>query len=1585
MSVSGKQIPKKRTFDEFISGSLCIESRDDMVEFFEDIERFIFQISPTRRTVSVSSRDQLSKKSLSDWLKANSEMIGQMLSSEIADGSVFKSASTTVSFMLELKILKDGLLLTWLSKAVHQTFFSDVSNMLLDVVQYLSNEEAEDIFKTMREWKGRPDVFVPLLKTYVIKCSKYGFKFASKEKMIPVVQKWVKGCYRPSESDWWINSLEEIAELLQAKSVDDFLSESVEQYINVKNNIIVTTKVVTIAMKVRGEYSGLERELLFLKKVVEVLETSDKDESVIVPTLELLKVYIENTHINLNAAILVQICTIMSDVLDKTDMLFKFLNESVVKEKKSPPQEISTSLMTFLEGHISSIDSQNGMICLQRVIVHYNSTITKTIVFSDEKIEVVDKTGNGKVHGIHLLWEVAIANKNLYLPIVDYMAKFFCNVPMTICPFVVDTFTSLCTSTDTVYLVKTLILFIEKTKELIKDSTGKNTVDVYLEEDNDNPLNCTEFKSSLQSVNSKPDDSIKEIIKNSNTFLDNFVLSKRIVFLRTFNCEDLGRLRLLVTKKLKSLVTENKAKIPKAFEFVQSVDEEELIGRVYFYNKENILTDEKNSNLGKEVTIKFGEYTPVIYQEHRDEMVKKIRCTNKKLVEKLISIIQSNTQVVAYSCWLLLEVLFDFISELTDLNSALSEITTKPTDASILPALAFVVKSLTTENKNSLAILEDNFASILNLTSSLIKQSQHEKTTIGGVIIEQLSHIVWHVFCRVKNLRSSMDFENVLSDEFLTYIDSELQRYSKTNEAMEMTRKYTTLMYMSFLFSGMIYNNNNCFYERFVYYLKEKDKPNDLNELLKLIWWYDDERSKKYIIKFYEMFFNNNLETSGYYCVLKEIVPRYLSLNGESQVLNTLCENILNRLLNYIETNNKNVKNVQGLVELIQLANLIVQSCPRYAQTLNLGFSYLPFLNAFLFPLVIDDFSDQFPRCKSQEMRKAGFDFVMEITNDDFRLKLLLSHLCKFFSFHTRQKLQFSPPLIKGKPKLVEVIYQFSSFFSSQFLTQRFKIPERSQINNPKIENVLDEVQKVVLKLQSTPDEICTTESLERLLSDDFSESCEDTVHILHTFFDILKNSESSEFSGAISILKHSENNFSISQEIAKQTAHLVFLSLEEDDIEEAVSLTKITPVESNFEYYLYGTIGSDSSQFQIDGTWFYYGNNRIDRVESVCVKKRSSAVFVYRKIKIEKDPTKKVKFSFKNEVMMFEQAFQNFVYGITVKAEALVPYETLQFVFFYFDVVYLRLPRLPLASKWNVTFHELYDMTQNDEWVLTRFNDVQLLDTYSRCRSPEIRAAVYDLLHTIIEKNFNDDVEKNKRLKIEEFIKTCLLCIESSPSFLVVELFDFYAVNSFKEMNYVVAELNCFERILKIVKSKNGTFLPNNCAASLLRTFYTLYVNCEFGEIKDGNKRVSKQLVHLDNDRFMDDTEFLYAITKFEVTNLFLEEFMRVTFLGNVERTTNFLLKFFQNLEEVSMPQIVFLKNLFKINERMSNEMAKALNKSLKVSLQKITCLQEAVNIANEIIILSELSSSVVAAFKNSTKQINDALNVYALKIVFV
>ncbi|KAL7722358.1 hypothetical protein QTN25_001099 [Entamoeba marina] len=149
----------------------------------------------------------------------------------------------------------------------------------------------------------------------------------------------------------------------------------------------------------------------------------------------------------------------------------------------------------------------------------------------------------------------------------------------------------------------------------------------------------------------------------------------------------------------------------------------------------------------------------------------------------------------------------------------------------------------------------------------------------------------------------------------------------------------------------------------------------------------------------------------------------------------------------------------------------------------------------------------------------------------------------------------------------------------------------------------------------------------------------------------------------------------------------------------------------------------------------------------------------------------------------------------------------------------------------------------------------------------------------------FTSDEEYVKNT-VGKFIKTLLQCIETTPSSSVVNLFERFAVNSMKEMNFVITKLNIFDRLVEIVKGVGGIYLPNNCAATLLRCFYTLYVNCSIGQ---PNIKTNKKLISLNNDTFLNDIEFLYSVSCYEVTTLFLEEFIRIVFIGHQERTITF------------------------------------------------------------------------------------------------
>ncbi|GAB1222544.1 hypothetical protein ENUP19_0115G0004 [Entamoeba nuttalli] len=1439
----------------------------------------VFRMSQVRVE---DKRAELTKKSLSDWLKANSLMIGQMLNSNIANKQVYEEAILTVN--------KDC--------------FIQVGELLIAAAPFMQNEEAENIFKVMSKWKGHVETLVPLLARFVSISAKIGLKYAAKERTIGVVQRWIQGCNNPKESSYWMKEIHEILKLLTPHALEDMMNEMMKELIKGEKEPLIQIKLLTSALSVRGDGTGIDRDFIGMKKVIGYLEEitiENREGPMVNAALEYIRMYIESTHLSIPAQLLLQLCIIMTDSLDMADTLFRWLNETVVKERKTPAHDVIVMLMKFIEGHISSVDSESGMICLQRVLVHYNQTVCKSIIVIDNKIEVIDKSGNG-LYGIHLLWEVAMANKRLYTPIVNFMAKFFCNVPSTLCSYIVDTFTTLCTSTDTNYLVKTLILFIEKTSELIRDQPEKNIVNVYLEEVNDESWRCDKFKVSVQVINNKIDENMKDLLEEQQITLENFERTNKLIFLTKVGIENVGRMKIVLSKKMKSLINEIRIKVPKSFDFVQSIDEEELAGRIKIICKDVELTDGK-SVIGKDVIIKFGEYQPVIYSEYYEEVIKRVRCVDKNLVERLTEVIRSNNETVAFSGWQLLEALFDFIAEGSEIDTSLNGLCENKIDGSLLPSLAFVVKCLAEEREPVEMTVERYFWKLLSVTCQMIQESNVESSTIRGVIIEQLCHIIWHTLIKQSEYRWCSEMQRQLNIKLLEFCKDQLLQWQQKNETNDTTHYYTYCLLHFFLYIGMMFCNYNYFNECFFKScISAKSKEDVINIYCILDWFIENDQQKKKVIGLCEYCFSQNISSSsinyGYYKLLSELFLRYKKNSSNSELFNSLCKSFIEQFMLFI---NPLINNNIQLNGLLTICISIAEVYPELFQEYNLFIKFIPFINAYLFPLTTDiETLNHFPRCKSIESRRLCYDLIIELTENEGIISSLITHISRYFSLHTRQKLLVIPPLLTGNINILFVMYQLASVFSSTFMVKNISI------NRVKYEKLLKKYKQLLLIFQSIPEQTIDISSLELMLHEK-GEEC--------------------------------------------------------------------------YEYQLFGVIG-ECSQFKIGNSWFSYKLGEINKIGTVSIKKHISTIYVYKQCSKEIDHHKRVTFTFKNEVILFEEPFQKFIYTIAIQASHYLPIQTLRFIFFYFDVVYLRLPRQPLTSKWNILLHELYDKTKDDNWIIKHFDDVNVLDAYSRCRSPEIRSATFDILHQIIEHSFS---QCNEYLKspIGNFIKTCLRCIEQSPSIMVVDLFDYFAVNSIEEMNFVISTLNIFDHIVQIIKGRGGIFLPNNCAISMLRCFYTLYVNCDIGE---NNKKLStKQCVHLENDLFLNDIEFLYSITRYEVTTLFLEEFIRIVFIGHPDRTTSFLSYFIQNVDQISLSQFIFLKNLFKFNDRYNNEMAKVLIKPLKSLITKAESNQSLINNITNFILLTELSPTVYTVFKTVSKQINDKISVSHIKLVFL
>ncbi|KAL7722357.1 hypothetical protein QTN25_001098 [Entamoeba marina] len=89
-------------------------------------------------------------------------------------------------------------------------------------------------------------------------------------------------------------------------------------------------------------------------------------------------------------------------------------------------------------------------------------------------------------------------------------------------------------------------------------------------------------------------------------------------------------------------------------------------------------------------------------------------------------------------------------------------------------------------------------------------------------------------------------------------------------------------------------------------------------------------------------------------------------------------------------------------------------------------------------------------------------------------------------------------------------------------------------------------------------------------------------------------------------------------------------------------------------------------------------------------------------------------------------------------------------------------------------------------------------------------------------------------------------------------------------------------------------------------------------------------------------------------------------------------------NVEEMALSQFIFLKNLFKLYERYKEDMTKVLVKPFKMYLAKAETKQRVVNLLTTIIILTDVCPLIYTSFKSISRQINDKISPYHIKLIF-
>ncbi|ELP83775.1 hypothetical protein EIN_470090, partial [Entamoeba invadens IP1] len=1127
-------------------------------------------------------------------------------------------------------------------------------------------------------------------------------------------------------------------------------------------------------------------------------------------------------------------------------------------------------------------------------------------------------------------------------------------------------------------------------------------VDVFLEEENTESWRVDAFKVSVVSNSSKPDGKTRDILNEQNDILENYMKTTKLVYFTRINLYNIEGQKTVLAKKLKECST-IRAKIPKNWEKVSVLSESELASRIRIIQNGVELNENTKTITSNEVILKIGDEAKRSGLSFKKEGLKELNNTHKKLEEKLIKTILKNSESVAFSGWNLYASLFDFINEETNLVQAMGtlcsgEYNTKSVENSIFSSLVFLYKNI--EEEDVFSSVDLAFWKFLEYVFVLLRNEVIE-VFVKNILVEQFAKVMWGVFRQNKELRTNANLDKYTEKENSEFIEELLKTWREDDKAPTITMHCTVCLFESILFIGLI--NGKCenrFNSSFIELLNSMKTREDCDDFLEILEWYNESENLQGTSEVMEQLYSDCFEYDkkakgfGYYFMMSRIIPKCFQLKGLkcAEKMKEFCEREVDKVIHLINTNSKidEIDNLDGTLEVC----LAIIKSQHFDNGKNIFLEkdfpvfFVKLLEVYLFPiLVVKDGNETFPRCKTENSRQLCFDFVLELAKIGDLGNFLVTWTSRYISFFAKKEFKFCTPSLVGNKVVIDALLIFSGVVSPQFMTKT---------TDGDLKIILREIQTILSKIQNEQECEISTKNLENML-EKYDEKCSDHLHIIKTVFGLLRqigwdDGLVLEDQTLDDIFDHTEN---------QRAKYVVVSSNRILQFKEKIDI--FNSQNKDYEYILNGEIG-ESTWFKLGTEWFK--TSPLVSSERVTVEKvrdfgkkyerseksfenlshldtselsQTPQIFLYKMS--PKCAVIPQRFSsFHNEIFLFSRSFQDFAFSVAKTSTLSL---SIKFSLFYMQTVLFRNPNLPNYEAWAAYFDEIYDkVTFCSDWIFHYFTPEVLTLFFSR--NYQISNVIFKMLKKVLSDKMAErsDYDYERLSEIATFAERCIVSVEKSPRESIVDLFEFFAVNSFKEMEFVVLKKNIFWRIVKILKNGGMKYINDKTAAALLRCFYTLYVN---SDVNDNAKKSNKQLVKLSSDDFMDDVEFLYAISKYEVSTLFLEEFVRITFLGKPERIVNFLTFFTQNVGEISTSQFLFLKYLFKVNERFEGEMAKIMVKPVKSLIAKCENVGEVVSLLNNVIVLSEISQSVFMYLKGISKFVNEKISNYGIKIAFL
>ena len=985
-------------------------------------------------------------------------------------------------------------------------------------------------------------------------------------------------------------------------------------------------------------------------------------------------------------------------------------------------------------------------------------------------------------------------------------------------------------------------------------------------------------------------------------------------------------------------------------------------------------------------------------------------------------------------------------------------------DVNILPILCHINQKLVEGNDMKIELtIERYFWKLFSMTCTYIKENVIRSSSLNGIIMEQLSQLIFYYLNQFDEYRWCTDMQLELNEELLNACKRQLsifQQISKNrivnqinqqkvkeeqNELKEENYYYTNKLLLSFLYIGFIYRNDLSFIEFYSEYCSSLSvKQIETFEILQ--WCMENQKHKNRFMKELceNVVFQKDKEkkTFGYYQLLNKCIELYVTFGGlknlnEKEDVISFYSSLLQRLFFYIVNDyDESNDSLEGLL-LVSTTILKIFSEKNYdiiKQIVNESNKFntdetvllVQFIRRFIF-----NSEERNSLCETQKKRELCYLFLEEFIKTKEQKSFVFSQILQNISLIKRIQMNQIPQIIEGNYLLNCCLYQLLAIIPNEFfttssvlsnLTNEIQIEQINQLNMIKLSDeqlqklqlkqneIIKELQRILTYLKYIPEQSISSQTLFDLLKEIINcENMNEIINILLLIIQIqLQRKEQLEKENFSYLRKCCME--SIINEIQHSTQPFILIKTYSIDNKTLKQMTKIERKEIEGEYQFVGIL-SDTSQFKFGTNWYLYNTNELIQIKSVSMKRNEEMIFVFKFIpKKQSNAELKEKILFTKEIQLFEHSFQEFFVSLCHKSLKELPYQTFHMIMCYIEHIYSRIPHknsIQISSQ-NINeiitslLHQLSTIIEDDEWINKHCLQYHRLVIYSQLDSIDVKTIIFKIIKNVIsnilqqKQNEEDDIylmisklsnennqnelkeiqmkkdkkenkgkkdKKEKEKLLERFgnystnktlkenntinqnesilklFDLLTSTIQICPDKYIVELFDYCATYSFKEMNYFVNTLNIFEKIVSIVKhSQNNQrkqmikIVTNSSIEILIRTFYTLYVNCDISETK-----TSKKLIHLSNCSFIDDDEFLYIVSTYEFSDLFSEEFVRIFFSSQMKRINSFLSYVIMQEQPMTLNQFTFIEKLFESqerNERNINEMITTISKTIKSSL---------------------------------------------------